>query len=108
VQQPRIPIWVAGGWPAARGAFRRAARFDGVYPMPSDPSERFYLVPDELRAVREAIGRGDDYELLATAYPDADPDELAAAGATWWVQVCSSRAEAMARARAGPPGSNGR
>ena len=31
VQRPRIPIWVAGTWPA-RPAFRRAARYDGVFP----------------------------------------------------------------------------
>ena len=31
VQQPRIPIWVAGTWPA-RPAFRRAARYDGLFP----------------------------------------------------------------------------
>ena len=26
VQEPRIPVWVAGGWPTARNTFRRAAR----------------------------------------------------------------------------------
>jgi alkanesulfonate monooxygenase SsuD/methylene tetrahydromethanopterin reductase-like flavin-dependent oxidoreductase (luciferase family) len=106
-QQPRIPIWVAGSWPDGRGALRRAARWDGAYPMPSDPSERFYLVPDEIRAVRAAIGRADpDFEVLATAYPGAEPSELADAGATWWIEVCTTRAEAFARARAGPPRSN--
>ena len=30
-QRPRPPIWVAGRWPARR-PFRRAARFDGVFP----------------------------------------------------------------------------
>ncbi len=30
-QTPRIPIWVAGYWPNKR-PFRRAARWDGVYP----------------------------------------------------------------------------
>jgi alkanesulfonate monooxygenase SsuD/methylene tetrahydromethanopterin reductase-like flavin-dependent oxidoreductase (luciferase family) len=107
VQQPRIPVWVAGSWPAARAAFRRAARWDGVYPMPSDPSERFYLLPDELRAMRAAIGRDDPgFEVLATAYPDADPGELSAAGATWWIDVRTTRADALARAGEGPPGSN--
>jgi alkanesulfonate monooxygenase SsuD/methylene tetrahydromethanopterin reductase-like flavin-dependent oxidoreductase (luciferase family) len=28
----RIPIWVAGGWPGG-APFRRAARFDGVWPV---------------------------------------------------------------------------
>ena len=46
VQQPRIPVWIAGKWPN-RAPFRRAARWDGVFPMnvgdeqmtPSDVSE---------------------------------------------------------------------
>ncbi len=32
VQQPHIPIWVAGAWPNKR-PFRRAARWDGVLPV---------------------------------------------------------------------------
>lgn len=35
VQVPRIPIWVAGMWPN-RAPFRRAARFDGVFPIGMD------------------------------------------------------------------------
>ena len=31
IQRPGIPIWVAGFWPR-KGPFRRAARFDGVFP----------------------------------------------------------------------------
>ena len=32
VQQPRVPLWVAGRWPNRR-PFRRAARWDGVFPV---------------------------------------------------------------------------
>ena len=32
LQQPRIPIWVAGSWGKATAPFRRAARWDGVCP----------------------------------------------------------------------------
>ena len=32
VQQPRIPIWVAARWPNRR-PLRRAARWDGVFPI---------------------------------------------------------------------------
>ena len=32
VQQPRVPVWVAGRWPNRR-PFRRAARWDGVFPV---------------------------------------------------------------------------
>jgi alkanesulfonate monooxygenase SsuD/methylene tetrahydromethanopterin reductase-like flavin-dependent oxidoreductase (luciferase family) len=103
VQQPRVPIWVAGSWPNARGAFRRAARYDGVYAMPSDLSNGLALRPDEIRAMRDMIGRDDaGFDVLATAAPDADPRTYAAAGATWWVEVCSTRDEAFTRATRGP------
>jgi alkanesulfonate monooxygenase SsuD/methylene tetrahydromethanopterin reductase-like flavin-dependent oxidoreductase (luciferase family) len=45
VQQPRIPIWVAGTWPR-RPPFRRAARYDGVIPVTGDI--RSSLSPDQL------------------------------------------------------------
>jgi alkanesulfonate monooxygenase SsuD/methylene tetrahydromethanopterin reductase-like flavin-dependent oxidoreductase (luciferase family) len=32
VQRPRVPLWVAGRWPNRR-PFRRAARWDGVFPL---------------------------------------------------------------------------
>ena len=32
VQQPRMPLWVAGRWPNRR-PFRRAAQWDGVFPV---------------------------------------------------------------------------
>jgi len=31
-QKPRIPVWVAGGWPN-KPPFRRAAKWDGVIPL---------------------------------------------------------------------------
>jgi alkanesulfonate monooxygenase SsuD/methylene tetrahydromethanopterin reductase-like flavin-dependent oxidoreductase (luciferase family) len=31
-QRPRPPVWIAGRWPA-RPAFRRAARWDGMFPI---------------------------------------------------------------------------
>jgi alkanesulfonate monooxygenase SsuD/methylene tetrahydromethanopterin reductase-like flavin-dependent oxidoreductase (luciferase family) len=103
-QRPRVPIWVAGSWPRARGAFRRAARYDGVYPMPSDPSSRFHLVAEEIRELRALIGRHDPrFEVLASAAPDTDPADFEAAGVTWWVDVCTTPADAFARADAGPP-----
>jgi alkanesulfonate monooxygenase SsuD/methylene tetrahydromethanopterin reductase-like flavin-dependent oxidoreductase (luciferase family) len=43
VQQPRIPIWVAGTWPK-RPPFRRAARYDGVIPVAGDVRSRFRLL----------------------------------------------------------------
>jgi alkanesulfonate monooxygenase SsuD/methylene tetrahydromethanopterin reductase-like flavin-dependent oxidoreductase (luciferase family) len=48
VQQPRIPVWVAGRWPNRR-PFRRGAQWDGIFPTtePRGTSDR--LRPVELR-----------------------------------------------------------
>jgi alkanesulfonate monooxygenase SsuD/methylene tetrahydromethanopterin reductase-like flavin-dependent oxidoreductase (luciferase family) len=103
VQQPRPPIWVAGTWPGTLAPFRRAARWDGVYPMHVNPAERFYLLPDEIRALRDTIGRDDAaFDIAVSPPPGSDADAYEAAGATWWLAVCADRAEAFARAAAGP------
>ena len=104
--QPRIPIWVGGFWPN-RAPFERAARFDGVVPNKQGP-----LTTDDLIAIRDVVGRGDEYDYVAsgnTASP-SDTDALHAwvdAGATWWLESMypfGNRADAMrARLRAGPP-----
>ena len=38
LQQPRIPIWVAGVWPR-KPPFRRAAKWDGMFPIKNDGTE---------------------------------------------------------------------
>ena len=43
-QQPRIPIWVAGLWPN-KPPFRRAARWDGVFPIGRERQ----MTPDDVR-----------------------------------------------------------
>jgi alkanesulfonate monooxygenase SsuD/methylene tetrahydromethanopterin reductase-like flavin-dependent oxidoreductase (luciferase family) len=78
VQQPRIPVWVAARWPNRR-PLKRAARFDGVFPieMP-DPAALAELV-GELRG----LGAGDGYEVVVTNDPGVDPQPWIDAGATW-------------------------
>lgn len=48
VQQPRIPVWVAGRWPNRR-PLRRAARWDGFFPIDLTSPEDL-----EVRATIEA------------------------------------------------------
>ncbi len=48
VQQPRIPIWIAGAWPGTR-PFRRAARFEGIAPI--GKTEETILTPDDIHAM---------------------------------------------------------
>lgn len=46
IQQPGIPIWVAGMWPNP-APFRRAARFDGVFPISAASGGMEQLTPSE-------------------------------------------------------------
>lgn len=81
VQQPRIPVWVAGEWPHRRPV-RRAVQWDGLFPigMPG---------PDELaelmNEVREARPAGEPFDVIVEIPPDDDPQRWARAGATWRV-----------------------
>lgn len=93
VQRPRIPIWVAGFWPK-KGPFRRAARYDGVFPGMLGGE----MTPDGLREVQSFIRTyraGDNHLDVAVMHetPGDRPDEgavivapFAEAGATWWLE----------------------
>jgi alkanesulfonate monooxygenase SsuD/methylene tetrahydromethanopterin reductase-like flavin-dependent oxidoreductase (luciferase family) len=114
LQQPRIPIWVAGTWPA-RPAFRRAARFDGLFPTFRDIGESETVSPAELaEAVAYAnTHRAPQLPPLDVAIEGCSPasapvDEYADAGLTWWVEAVGptrgTPAEVRQRVAAGPPG----
>lgn len=72
VQQPRIPIWVAGRYPA-KAPMRRAARWDGFFPIDLPG-------PD---ALREIAGQLPPFDLIVTLDTDEDITPWADAGATW-------------------------
>jgi hypothetical protein len=114
LQTPRIPIWVGGFWPN-RGPMRRAARFDGVYPVRAWPD---FLSMEDLREIigytqEHRIGSG-DFDVVAGGSTPRDPEKGAEivrpwveAGATWWSEDINgwrgSLAEMRGRIRAGPP-----
>lgn len=85
VQEPRIPIWVGGGYPHA-GPTARAARWDGSVLYRADQAA---MTPDDVRAIRANAGhRPYDVSVSAPSTRDrsADAAALAAlegAGATW-------------------------
>jgi len=54
VQTPCIPIWVGGEWPNLR-PMRRAARFEGVFPVHKDWARGGYLLPEDIRAVKTYV-----------------------------------------------------
>jgi alkanesulfonate monooxygenase SsuD/methylene tetrahydromethanopterin reductase-like flavin-dependent oxidoreductase (luciferase family) len=80
VQRPRIPVWVAGRWPNRRPV-RRAAQWDGLFPIDmDDPEQLTELVAD----VRELRGEGAaPFEIVVTNPAGTDPAPWEAAGATW-------------------------
>jgi alkanesulfonate monooxygenase SsuD/methylene tetrahydromethanopterin reductase-like flavin-dependent oxidoreductase (luciferase family) len=86
VQQPRVPIWSAMLWPAARsGPIRRAARCDGVFPFTGAA-----LTPDQAAEVRERVARergwDEPYELCVWGSGD-HVSQFDAAGVTWLLQA---------------------
>lgn len=90
VQRPRIPLWFAAR-PGAAGPVRRAARYDGLFPI--EPA------PDELAAMVDVVlgVRGDleGFDIAVLDHPGADLGALEARGATW----------AMRHVRPGTPAS---
>jgi alkanesulfonate monooxygenase SsuD/methylene tetrahydromethanopterin reductase-like flavin-dependent oxidoreductase (luciferase family) len=115
VQRPRIPVWVAGVWPN-RGPFRRAARWDGVYPIGSDDEgEMRPLAAHEYPEVLAFIGerrQADDggFDVVASGVADGDPrvvDPFAAVGVTWWMETDEGapgwEERLLRRVRSGPP-----
>jgi alkanesulfonate monooxygenase SsuD/methylene tetrahydromethanopterin reductase-like flavin-dependent oxidoreductase (luciferase family) len=92
LQQPRIPIWVAGIWPHKK-PFRRAAQFDGVYPQKSNglTPEDFREVLDYIHAQRTQTTPFDALAYGLTSGTDRAQDaahvgSFAQAGATWWLE----------------------
>jgi probable F420-dependent oxidoreductase len=99
IQQPRIPIWVAGQWPN-KAPFRRAARWDGVFPLNRDDFSND-LSPEQfadiLRYVHEHRSTEAPFDLVLKRNnlpKDRGEDRAAVvayekAGVTWWVEGIS-------------------
>jgi alkanesulfonate monooxygenase SsuD/methylene tetrahydromethanopterin reductase-like flavin-dependent oxidoreductase (luciferase family) len=101
VQRPRIPIWVAARWPR-RKPLRRAARYDGLFPIDLPGPEALAQLADELRGMRKNDG---PFDLVAESPPGADPAPWVAAGATWCLTGFGrqpTRAEVEEAIEAGP------
>jgi alkanesulfonate monooxygenase SsuD/methylene tetrahydromethanopterin reductase-like flavin-dependent oxidoreductase (luciferase family) len=108
LQQPRIPVWLATGWPH-RKPMRRAVRWDGVYLMTNNQATNERISVADIAAAgsyaRELRGGG-PFEIAANGwFEDPRVSEYAEAGATWWIALApDGGAEAYrARIRQGPP-----
>jgi hypothetical protein len=110
VQTPRIPIWVAGSAQRTRSV-RRAARWDGVVPVPIPTSNGGrHLSAAEVHHLRQAIeSRRTEHGPFDVAIgghergPDWEEERahiasVAEAGATWWMEGIPAAKDAIRRA----------
>ncbi len=80
VQRPRIPVWAASRWPNRR-PLRRAARWDGLFPIELPGPEAMAELAAEIHALRPPSAQR--FDLVAEVPPGGDPEPWVAAGATW-------------------------
>jgi alkanesulfonate monooxygenase SsuD/methylene tetrahydromethanopterin reductase-like flavin-dependent oxidoreductase (luciferase family) len=102
LQSPRVPVWLGGTWPL-KAPFRRAARWDGVFPMRRDLSYTDMLTPEEMQAMlRFTLDQRAQAGLVNQPFEvafwglssgtDQEQDralvqKYAEAGVTWWVET---------------------
>lgn len=114
----RVPIWVGGRWPGG-APFRRAARFDGVWPSP--PVGGTLSLDDFADCVRTvgqhraALGRTGPFDTCFRSRSTGPDDEQALDrvgrlidhGLTWWIEHLDVPDESFEQHRdrvlAGPP-----
>jgi alkanesulfonate monooxygenase SsuD/methylene tetrahydromethanopterin reductase-like flavin-dependent oxidoreductase (luciferase family) len=86
VQRPRVPVWVAG-FAGKSKPMRRAARYDGFFPVNLDSPGQLAEIVARVRSLREDAGRAPDepYEVIVELEPGTDPAPYREAGATWWL-----------------------
>jgi len=112
-QTPRIPIWIAGVWPGTR-PFRRAARWDGVFPTGRYGDltpQHIHEMMAYIETYRTTAGSFDvvvngRLHEKATAETAGLLQQYADAGVTWWLEsfwpdTPLSKVESLVRQ--GPP-----
>ena len=82
VQSPRIPVWVASRWPSRR-PLRRAARWDGLFPIELPGPEALAELRAELAELRADAGNERPFDLVVDLPPGTDIAPWEDAGATW-------------------------
>jgi alkanesulfonate monooxygenase SsuD/methylene tetrahydromethanopterin reductase-like flavin-dependent oxidoreductase (luciferase family) len=82
VQRPGVPVWVAGfgGNPKP---LRRAARYDGFFPVNLEHPDQLAEITAVLAGLRQDATA--PYDIAAAVPPGTDPAPYAKAGATWWL-----------------------
>jgi len=114
IQSPRVPIWVAGFWPN-KPPMRRAARWDGVFPLKMPPVPLVGLEPGaapwsalwlQPRELSEAVNYVSEHRITSGSFDviasGATPlgerakgpeivNVFHEVGATWWLEYRRNR-----------------
>ena len=100
VQSPSIPIWMAARGDAVRPV-RRAARYDGLFPIEVDADGLARMV----EVVVAERGSLDGFDIAVLAHPGVDLPAMEARGATWamWSFLPGEPAAEVARFIAAGP-----
>jgi len=97
LQSPRIPIWVGGSWPL-KAPFRRAARWNGVYPKDRRLREEEMMEVQEVQHMRSYLDAyrepGSSFDFVHAGVTSGENLEDAqtvvaryeAVGVTWWLE----------------------
>lgn len=113
-QSPRIPIWVGGFWPN-KPPFRRASRYDGVFPLKIGGAMKRQDLEDILAFIQQDRKDTTPFDLVMMGFtPGDDPVKakkivapFAAGGLTWWLESLfrghDSIERMRTRIRQGPP-----
>jgi alkanesulfonate monooxygenase SsuD/methylene tetrahydromethanopterin reductase-like flavin-dependent oxidoreductase (luciferase family) len=84
VQRPRIPVWLASRYPN-RAPLRRAARYDGLFPIGMEEPDHLREVLDVVDGHRAESGISGPFAAAVQGTVAEDPGPWVAAGATWWL-----------------------
>src|ERR687892_1227313 len=82
VKRPRVPVWTAA-FPGNLKPLRRAARYDGLFPVNLENVDQFAQAVASVRDLR-----GDNpapFDIAVELPPGTDVAPYAEAGATWWM-----------------------
>jgi len=113
----QIPIWVAGAWPN-KAPLRRAAKYNGVFPISSNWAEQLTL--EELTKILDYISNyrtdNNNFDIVIAGETPGDQsdgadivDPFEKAGVTWWCENIylsrfkNSQEKMLERIRQGPP-----
>jgi alkanesulfonate monooxygenase SsuD/methylene tetrahydromethanopterin reductase-like flavin-dependent oxidoreductase (luciferase family) len=82
VQRPGVPVWLAA-FPGNLKPLRRAARYQGVFPVNLESVDAFARAVTTVRGLRPDSTA--PFEIAAALPPGSDVAPYAEAGATWWM-----------------------